>query len=274
LKKASLDLIGPFYNRNHDSITYFYQNKIENTAIYRILAQQNGKNTLIDTIYIPPILTINKKAEASGRGDKSERTDILRPVLKLNTNAHYQDTLKLYSHSPLKSIVSAPEVKIGKYVVKGNWRISDIDPRVMVSDIVLAADKEYSIVIQKNTITSIYDKSNDSTAYKLKTQASTYYGTIKLQLKPNDLLINEPYTIKLIDERGNIHAIKDKRTDHFYEFNFLEPLDYRLKLEIGARKWRTGSYKQRKQAATVYQYKSVIKLRSDWINETEWSFDN
>jgi Bacterial Ig-like domain len=268
--KSKLKLLGPFYNKQRDSVNYFYNEKVEDTLQYSLSTKKKSE-LLIDTIFIPPVLLNEKKQEASGKGGRSgNQAESLKPILKLGAQPHYNDTLKLFSNVPLQTIVNPPEIKLGKLNLKGNWKISDKDPRVLMSDIIIAADKDYSIVLKGKSILSIYEKPNDSLALNFKTQANTYYGEIKLTVKPNDLLIAQAYIVKLIDEKGNIVEIAEKNKAHTYDFKFLNPLDYNLKIEIGEKKWQTGSYKKKSQAALVFNYKEIIKLRSDWISETEW----
>jgi hypothetical protein len=269
--KVKINFLGPFYNKLRDSVSYFYTEKIEDTLQYSLITKKKTE-LLIDTIFVPPVLLNDKKQEASGKGGgrRDNQAESLKPILKLGSVLHYNDTLKLFSSIPLLTVVIPPEVKLGKYSLKGNWKISDKDPRVLISDIIIAADKDYSILLKGKSILSIYEKPNDSLALNFKTQANTYYGEIKLTVKPNDLLIEQPYIVKLIDEKGNIVEIAEKNKAHTYDFKFLNPLDYNLKIEIGEKKWQTGSYKKKRQAALVFNYKEIIKLRSDWISETEW----
>jgi Bacterial Ig-like domain len=268
--KMKVNLLGPFYNTLRDSITYFYKEKVEDSLQFSLITKKKSVQ-LIDTLFIPPVLLNDKKAEASGKGSGRDNfNESLKPILKLNRALHYSDTLKIFSSVPIQSIISPPETKLGKFNLKGNWKISDKDPRILVSDIMIGADKAYNIIIKGKSLLSIHEKLNDSLALNFKTEANTYYGEIKLKVKPNDLLIAQPYIVKLIDEKGNIVEIAEKNNAHTYDFKFLNPLDYNLKIEIGEKKWQTGSYKNKTQAALVFAYKEIIKLRSDWISETEW----
>jgi hypothetical protein len=268
--KATLKVIGPFYNKQRDSISYFYNEKVEDTLQYSLVTKKKSEQ-LIDTIFVPPVLLNEKKQEASGKGGRRDnQAESLKPLLKTGRALHYNDTLKLFFNVPLLNLEKPPEVKLGRFKLKGDWKISDSDPRELISNIIIAADKDYSIVLKEKSILSIYEKPNDSLAFNFKTQASTYYGAIKLNVKPNDLLRDQPYIVKLIDEKGNIVEIAEKNKAHTYDFKFLNPLDYNLKIEIGEKKWQAGNYKKKKQAALVFNYKEIIKLRSDWISETEW----
>jgi Bacterial Ig-like domain len=269
--KIKVNLLGPYYNRHKDSISYFYSEKIEDTLQYSLNTKKKTE-LLIDTLFIPPVLLNDKKQEASGKGSgrRDNQAESLKPILKLGRVLHYNDTLKLFSNIPLQTIIEPPQVKLGKFNLKGNWKINDKDPRMLISDIIIAADKDYSLVIKGKSISSIYEKPNDSLALNFKTQANTYYGEIRLTVKPNDVLMEQPYIVKLIDEKGNIVEIAEKNQAHVYDFKYLTPLDYNLKIEIGDKKWQTGSYKKKRQAALVFNYEETIKLRSDWISEIAW----
>ncbi len=272
--KSNIKLLGPYYNKLSDSVVYFYSHKIEDTLTFSVISKRQNESTLTDTLFIPPVLKSAKRNEATGKGDsRSDLGTLLKPNLRLYNVPHYKDTLKLFSSVPIGEINTPPICKTGKYLIKGNWKIDATDPRLLISDIIIAADKEYQVIVPLKTITSIYEKTNDSAAFTFKTQPVTYYGTIKLNIKANTLLSNGPYIVKLIDEKGNIADIKEKNGAHYYEFPFLNPLDYNLKIEVGDKKWQTGHYKKKLQAANVFMYKEIIKLRSDWISEVEWLVD-
>ncbi len=267
-KSNKLPLIGPFYNALRDSIRYFYSEKILDTLSYILSTTQSNKIVSIDTIYLLPSPSANKIG--NGKGGRGDLADPLKPALKINSGLHHLDTLKLISNIPIKNISILPEVRIGKYTVKGNWKINQENPCIITSDIILAADKEYKIQILKEALHSIYETANDSTSYTIKTPIATFFGSIKINILGNKLLKEQPYIVKLMDEKGAIIKTIASNTTHQYTFNYMPPIDYTVKIEVGQYRWQTGNYKAKQQAAPIYFYKDVIKLRSDWISEIEW----
>jgi hypothetical protein len=270
-KSKSISLLGPYFNTRRDSVIYYYNDTLADTIRLQRTALSKRNEQLKDTVFLPPII-INQKnnPNTSGKG-RGSNAMVLKPELKWQSGIHVNDTIKLVSNSPLKTIqAEAIVLSVGKTVLKSNWRIHKSDPRILESQLTLVGDKEYNLNFDKNAVSTIYNISNDSFKLTMKTQAFNYFGHIKASVKLPDSLSKEAYIIKLIDDKGNLVKWMNSNSQHTYEFSYLNPIDYTMKIEFGKGEWQSGQYKKRRQALAVYNYNLPIKLRSDWTNEVVW----
>jgi hypothetical protein len=136
----------------------------------------------------------------------------------------------------------------------------------------LEADYEYNLTTDSATFISIYQRANDSTTFKFRTQKDDYYGTIKLTLEN----VHQQMILQLINDRDNIMSEKIINNDQLVVFDFLAPGKYKIKAIYDSNKnkvWDTGNFRKRLQPEKVLYFSKELSIRSNWDDEETWKLE-
>jgi hypothetical protein len=130
----------------------------------------------------------------------------------------------------------------------------------------------YRLIFNKNSITDIFGHTNDSIAFRFRTDNAESYGTILVNISlPQP---DEQYILQLLNPKLELISEKVISTSKTYAFQHLNAGTYRLRLihDVNRnRQWDTGNYLQRIQPEPVFILAEPIQLRINWEIEMIWS---
>jgi len=126
-------------------------------------------------------------------------------------------------------------------------------------------EQTYHTLILPGAITDIFEKTNDSLKFSVKTNRLSDYGNLVLNL---DKVKSYPLIIDLLDDKGETKAtkwVKDKNQK--IEFLLLEPMKYTLRFiyDTNSNKaWDTGSFLEKRQTEEVLYFPTPVDVRMNW----------
>ena len=131
-------------------------------------------------------------------------------------------------------------------------------------------NENYQLDIFPGAIQDIYDKTNDTLSYKLKTTAHVDYGNLTFDIvNPNQKF---PLIVQLLDDKENVLYENYLTEGNQTYFGLLPPKMYFVRTIIDEnknKKWDTGNYLLKKQPEEVYYQTEPIDVRANWeMNET------
>jgi len=132
------------------------------------------------------------------------------------------------------------------------------------------AGAKYELEVLPGAITDIYDRTNDTVHFSFGVRERDFYGNIILVLES----IDKPLIIQLLDEKEKILKTTSTNSDTTIYFRLLHPRNYRIKAIWDANqndRWDTGNILEHIQPEKVEYYEELIKLRSNWDFEKNWS---
>jgi hypothetical protein len=132
--------------------------------------------------------------------------------------------------------------------------------------------EQYTLQIDSAACWNIYGISSKEFKRDFNTRDEDYYGTINLNLTD----ISSPVIIQLVtnDDKESVLAEKFATENGTVVFDFLPPNKYKVKAILnknGNKKWDTGSYQNENLPESVIYINEVIKVRSNWDNNYNWS---
>lgn len=125
--------------------------------------------------------------------------------------------------------------------------------------------QNYQLDILPNALQDFYGKTNDTLAYKLKTNAFTDYGNLSINLiNPTEKF---PLIVELLDDKENILYTEYVTDNNLVNFPLLPPKMYYIRVivdENANRKWDSGNYLNKTQPEAVFYETQPIDVRANW----------
>ncbi len=130
-------------------------------------------------------------------------------------------------------------------------------------------NENFKLELYPGAFTDIYNNTNDTVKYKIKTRGLESYSTIKLAIKG----VLEQSVLQLLDSKENIIKETYIAGDTVINFEHMEPVQYIFKLfydSNGNKKWDTGNFLELRQPEQVFYFQQEIKTKSNFDYEYEW----
>ncbi len=134
----------------------------------------------------------------------------------------------------------------------------------------LKPGKDYRLVVDSATFTTILGLHNDKKQLIFKTKALEDYGLIKINLTN----ATGKERVQLLSEKDEV-LCEQPVNNGVVVFSYLMPKKYYLRLYIdtdGNGKWTNGEYKQKRQPESIYYFPYNIEVRAFWDIEEEWNY--
>lgn len=132
----------------------------------------------------------------------------------------------------------------------------------------------YTLEIDSAACRNVYGITSKKVQTTFKTQSSDYYGIINLDIThvPGQVLV------QLLENNEDETLILQKtiNNDQKVSFDYLEPNKYKVKVVYDMNKngkWDPGSYQDKYQPERVAYINEVVKVRSNWDNNLNWSLE-
>ncbi|MBI9039811.1 Ig-like domain-containing protein [Lutibacter sp.] len=201
---------------------------------------------------------------------RSSKIDSLKVTPNSNGILHLIDTFYITTNTPI--------INFDPSLIKISKKDSTIVPFTPIlakskNKLYLNFEKEvnteYTFEILPKTITDIYQISNDSISYKLKTKTLEDYGTIALSFNNPK---NIPLIVELLNEKEQIIRIAKISNPQIINFELLLPGNYMIRVTLDENNngvWDTGNFLNKKQPEIVQFFDKIIELRANYeLNET------
>lgn len=131
-------------------------------------------------------------------------------------------------------------------------------------DFEILDNQRYNLALLPGAIEDFFEQQNDSLEIRLTTGSYADYGNLSLNLAGE---VTYPLIIELLTDRGEIRRTAMASESQTFEFNNLEPGNYRLRVIFDANgngKWDTGSYLGKIQPERISYYPDLIEMRANW----------
>jgi len=131
---------------------------------------------------------------------------------------------------------------------------------------------DYTLQIDSAASTNIYGITSKKLSRNFDTRDDDYYGAINLNVTD----VTVPVILQLVtnDDKESVLDEKIATENGMVIFDFLPPNKYKMKAIFdrnGNGKWDPGSYQDGYLPENVMYINEVIKIRSNWDNNYEWS---
>lgn len=238
------------YEKNKDTINYWYTPFEADSLNFKVSKNNYSENFTLSL--------------------RSSKTDSLKITPSATGILHLIDTFFVSTNTPIIDF-NASLIKITK---KDSTEVL-FTPIISKSKnkLYLNFEKEintdYNLEILPKTITDIYQISNDSISYKLKTKSPEDYGTINLSFENSK---NTPLIVELLNEKEQVIRKAKTNNQQIISFDLLLPGKYLVRVTLDENNngiWDTGNFLTRKQPETVKFFDQIIELRANYeLNET------
>jgi uncharacterized protein (DUF2141 family) len=265
----------PEFSSDKKSITYwltdsliYKQDTLKIEMKYMATDSLNNLASFTDTLQL-----IAKKKEAPKKKKKEEeKIDFLTMQITPSGTMEVYDTLKITFSEPVMELdtnLIVFEHKVDTLWVRQNVPIiqDDLNPRLFYLIHPLPYGQEYQLSIDSAAIYSIYQKWNNSTNVKLKTQKEEEYGNLYIKISGNEhdgfgQLLNSSDKVvrESFIQEGEL-AFEDLKPGKYY-LRYIDDVN-------GNGLWDTGNYEEQQQPERVYYYPGSIEIPKFWDIEFE-----
>lgn len=184
------------------------------------------------------------------------------------------DTLHLLFENPIVDVKDSSVVCLDcqdSTTSRGSIRVDSTQTHGWI-DLDLASGHSYKVTIPSQTLTDIYQHTNDSLSFNVEILGSDKFGNIFIlpTLNPDD-----NHIFQLTDENGKIiQSIPWKEGSKRVEFRHVKPGKYKIQVLFDNNhdgKWTPGDYWLHRQPETILFYNKTLDVRENWDIEEKWN---
>jgi hypothetical protein len=235
-----------------DTLHYWFKPDITNDSLVFLANNRKAKDTLTlimrdlyrDTLVIQPIT---------------------QNVLTL------PDTLKLRANIPITAINSEKLQIINKDSTQVNASAGiNLKNNTIAITFPKTEEQAYEVKAFPGFITDFYEGTNDTLTYRIRTKATSDYGTLALKLENVGAY---PVIVQLVSEKYKVvkEVVLTSETSQVY-FEFINPAKYFLRVVFDTNRngaWDPGTFLTRQAPEKIVYYPSILEVKSNWsLNET------
>ncbi len=198
---------------------------------------------------------------------RTSKQDSLSLEASASGNLHLLDTFLLKTNIPIRKLDSSMIKITIKDSLKTNVPFHSFlakDSMSFYIDFKKKHKTSYKVDIQPNAITDIFEQTNDTLSYELKTLSPDDYVKI-LRFKPEGKK-KIPLIIELLSDKKIVRTAYTK-TDEQVTFLLLPAGTYKVRVvldENGNKKWDTGNFLEKRQSEVIKNYPTELKLKAGW----------
>jgi uncharacterized protein (DUF2141 family) len=238
------------YEQNKDTLNYWYTPFEADSLNFKVSKNEYSEN-----------FTLNLR---------SSKIDSLKITPSANSVLHLIDTFFVSTNTPIINF-DPSQIKITK---KDSTEVAFTPilskaKNKLYLNFEKELNTEYQFKILPKSITDIYQVSNDSLTYKLKTKLVEDYGALFLTFQNPK---NTPLIVELLNEKEVVVRRKLMKKPEVVSFELLQPANYQVRVTLDQNNngiWDTGNFLQRKQPEIVKYFEKIIELKANFeLNET------
>jgi uncharacterized protein (DUF2141 family) len=238
------------YEKGKDTLNYWYTPFENDSLIFKVSKGDDySENFILKT--------------------RSSKIDSLNITKSTNSTLHLIDTFSINTTTPITTF-NKSQIKItnqDSINVEFNAYLSKNSSKLYL-DFEKKINSEYTFEILPKSITDIFEASNDSLSFKLKTKALENYGILNLDVQSSK---SSALIIELLDEKENLIRIVKIEKPQLVKFDLLLPKKYVVRVTFDENNngiWDTGSFLEKRQPEIVKYFKTPIEVRENWeIND-------
>ncbi|MGB5357945.1 MAG: hypothetical protein WBN11_14745, partial [Eudoraea sp.] len=186
-----------------------------------------------------------------------------------------QDNFSIAANIPIKSVDSSKVILFNKDTLDVPFKLRlDTLKNSLQFDFEKEANEIYSLVLYPEVLRDFFNNTNDTVAYRLRTDGLADYGNLRFNLEGD---LSYPMIIQLTDKDGKLYREVYLTEGTLADFNTLDPDEYYIRIIFDAnlnKKWDTGNYLQKKQPEVVIYYPTIIEVRANWELEQTFTISN
>ena len=196
---------------------------------------------------------------------RSSKIDSLKASPGLNGTLHLIDTFFVATTTPIINF-DASLIKISKIdstQVPFSTQLSNSKNRLYLN-FEKEYNTDYKFEILPKAFTDIYQISNDSITYSLKTKSPEDYGDLVLSIESSK---KTPLIIELLNEKEEVVRTAKISSPQDVTFKLLSPLKYMVRVTFDDNNngvWDTGNFLNKIQPEAVQYFTTPIEVRANW----------
>ena len=236
-----------------------------------IKADYQAHDTLNNLVSVTDTINLFQRRREASKEDEIERLNV--DIAPIGTIDIY-DTLRITFSEPVlpfdANLINFQQ-KVDTLWEKRELALlqDSLNPRVFLVDYKWAYGQEFQMSIDSVSISSIYDKWNDSIDVKFKIRVEDEYGHLYVKIVGNE----GPGIGQLLDASERIVKESLLYEDELI-FENIKPGKYFLRYiddKNGNGKWDSGNYKENRQPEVVYYYSTSFDIKRYMEWEQTWN---
>ena len=201
--------------------------------------------------------------------------DMLKDSLVVNFNPKgvlgFEETLEIIGSTPFEKFDRSFIQFIDKdsLDVEYSFSLDSINNKYIL-DFQKGEDQKYLMKFLPGAFTDIFENTNDTIDFALRTKQYSDYGNVRVTLQN----AKYPVIVQLTDEGGEVQAEKYSTKQEPIDFRYLDPKKYYLRVIFDTnenQKWDSGDYLDQRQPERISYYPELIEdVRAGWDNIIEF----
>ncbi len=233
------------FERGKDTLNFWYTNSTKKDSLIFEVTNLNFKDTV----------TVKLR---SSKQDSLQLSSTIKSTLEL------RDTFSISSNIPITNVDTSKITLIDKdsIAVKFSTEIDSYKNKIFIN-FKKKIKAEYNLQILPNSITDIFENTNDTLSYKFSTKTIESYGTIILSVSN----VKSPTIIEIITEKGEVIETKQITTNQTLSFIHLTPRKYIFRAIYDDNNngvWDTGNFLQKKYPEKVVYFNKEIDVTANF----------
>lgn len=256
----------PEFSDRKDTLKIWFANISRDSLFLEVLDQ----NRVLDTI---------RHSTVPRRLRERDPSETEYDPLGISMNYRRASAVPFHSNLAIRSEHPIADIDPGKITlyehdsipVEISFDFRDHVRRTLYIEPLPEPETPHQIEILPGAITDIFGQTNDTLQARFTTTTAENYGRLILNIElPHH---ENQYILELLDRNDNVLRSKIIRKDDTYQFDYLDPATYSVRLiddkeETGH--WNTGNYLQRMQPDPVYIFPEPVQIRENWDVELPW----
>ena len=205
---------------------------------------------------------------------RSSKIDSLKISPSANGQFHLIDTFFVATNTPIinfdKALINITKkdsttVDFKSYLSKNSNKL--------YLDFNKEEDNEYQVNILPKAITDIYNISNDSISYNLKTKKTEDYGVLILNFSSAK---KSAFIVELLNSKEEVVRTSKIKEAQTVKFDLVPPAKYMIRVtydENNNGKWDTGNFLQKIQPEKVKLFDKEIEILANWELDESFTLD-
>ncbi|MDP3314268.1 Ig-like domain-containing protein [Lutibacter sp.] len=182
---------------------------------------------------------------------------------------HLNDTLTIKSVTPILTLDPSLFQLIEKDSISVPFKAILAPTKNKISiDFEKKHNTDYILKLLPKAVLDIFENSNDSIQYKIKTKNPEDYGIISIAIESSK---KNAFIVELLTDKNVVVRKEAVKEPKIISFQFLDSGNYLVRVTIddnGNGIWDTGNFLEKRQPETIKYFDKTIELRANWdINE-------
>lgn len=235
-------------DQKSDTLYYWYNPKIE-------------RDSLIFNI-------TNKEFNYSKDSVVVKIRDMIKDSLVTNISPKgtigFEKQLEVSSVIPFEKLDRSQIVFLDKdsLLVDFEYKLDSLNNKYIV-DFKKEEDQRYAIQLLPGAITDIFENTNDTINFGLRTKQFSDYGNVRVTLQN----AKYPVIVQLTDDKGVVVVEKYSTKPEPFDFTYLDPKKYYIRVVFdtnGNKKWDSGSFLENRQPEKISYFPELLDVRVGW----------